>query len=237
MSTKTRRDIRYKCVVCWCVCVCLKQEGLQKEDRDLATQQVLGHVTFLNESCHVYEWGHVMYEWVMTQLKEDCDLATQQVLSHVTYERVMWYINESCLALMSHVMHEWVMALIWMSRVSHEWVMSHINGSCHAWMSHESTERRLWSHYTNQVLRHVTYEWVMALIWMSHVSHEWVMSHINESMHACVMGHQKEDCDLATQQVLSHVTYKWVMSRMNESCHVWMSHVTYEWVMSRMNES
>jgi len=60
-----------------------------------------GHVTYMNESCHIYEW----------------------VMSHI-WESFVTYVNES------FHMYEWVMSHIWMSHEScriYEWV----NGSFH----------------------------------------------------------------------------------------------------------
>ena len=85
----------------------------------------MSHVTYMNESCHTYEW--VMWHiWMshVTHMKESCHTYEWVVLhiwmSHVTH------MNESC-----HT-YAWGQWHIWMSHVTHimshacVWVISHI---------------------------------------------------------------------------------------------------------------
>jgi len=158
----------------------------------------MSHVTYVNESCHKYEWvmSHIneschTHEWFMSHQNESCH----------RYECVMSHTNESCHMWMGHVTYEWVMPHI-------EGVISHMNESCHMWMSN------------------VTYEWVTSHmnkschVWMSHVPYAWVMSFDSPTgdtrwaTYVCCRTHW-----------MSHVTYERVMSNMKESCPIWMSHV------------
>jgi len=102
--------------------------------RHVYDEWVMYHASYLNESCHAYEW-------VMSHMNESCLIW----MSHVTYEwicvtwlihkwHVIYMTNESCIThriWMSHVTHMNESCLIWMSHVSYEWVMSHMNKPCH----------------------------------------------------------------------------------------------------------
>jgi len=181
---------------------------------------VLGHVTRVNESRHMYQWvmSHI---WVMSQIW----------MSHVTHmdeacHTWMGYVTRRCV--LRHVTHmneachtyEWGMSHIWMRHVTHmdeachtyEWGMSHI------WMGRVT--RRC-------VLRHVTHmneacqisEWVMSHYW-------WVMSHTRNRRFKYEWDWMRHGPDWAVAFSVvshvwkSHVTYHWFMSRVSESCHV-----------------
>jgi len=124
--------------VCTCVCMCLQipkffsNIGFSHEALALtyvrapAHSQVIYrniwmshvthiqmiHVTYMNESCHIYEWvmSHI-WESHVTYMNESCH--THSIDPCHTYERVMSHIWMSHVNLMNESCH------------TYEWVMSH----------------------------------------------------------------------------------------------------------------
>jgi len=86
------------------------------------------HYSFsANEGSSVgHYWGHVMCEWVMSQMNESCHIW----MSHVTHK------NESCHIRMSLRGCQSIESCqLWMGHVTSGRFMSHMNGSCHVWTS------------------------------------------------------------------------------------------------------
>jgi hypothetical protein len=89
-------------------------------------------------------------------------------------------------------------------------------------------------------MSHVSYIWVMSLIYESCLIHMSVvhvcvlmMVYVYHGVRVWVMSLIYESCLL----YMRHVSYTWVMSHTHESCLLYMSHVSYIWVMSLMYES
>jgi len=175
----------------------------------------MSHVTFMNESCHAYEW--VTYEWVMSHfcpMNASCH-ADEWVMSHVS---------------MRHV------SLIHESWYSHECVTSHVslghitqtNESCHTYFGHfelfvlqttPRTSRWVMSHMPRMnESRHAN------LRHLEHLFYEEKPTHVNASRQPCLVW-------------LSHVTlprapslfrrerllfYAEKLAYVNESCRSWL---------------
>jgi len=121
----------------------------------------LSHGTHMNESRHIC---HITYGWVTSHMDEPWH-SREWVTSHMDESRHIW---------MSHVTYGWATSHMDESWHSCEWVTSHMDESRHEWMSHGThmdESRHIWmstSHMNESQhiwICHVTYGWVMAIIW------------------------------------------------------------------------
>jgi len=116
------------------------------------------------------------------------------------------------------------------------WVMSHLNGS---FMSHVDLACRIWNIFQKSLLpllyRHVTFEWIIHVTWISRFS--WMET----TSHACHVIKSFHWMGRSCHIRMSHVASKFLVEPHRCRCFVLMSHihksfVSRNWVMS-LNES
>jgi len=186
----------------------------------------MSHVTFINESGHIYGWimsrtriGDFAYTneswliWKYQHKHASCHIhkwvISQIWMSHVTFMDESWHKGEMShiwLRYVSHVTYVHESCHMYPRVTSHIWIShgTHLNGSCHTYEWELPHKMNVTPHWPG--------DWLWSgssLRWLSHVIHIMCMScHAYE----CVMAHIW----------MSHVT------QMSESCH------TYEWVTSHV---
>ena len=134
----------------------------------------MNHVTYMNESCHIYEWD-MSHRWMshFAHMNESFLIPSHRWMSHVTDEtHHVTQIVEPC---HTHGYRR-VMSRIWMSHVTHmkeschrhEWDISHrvLTDVTHSYVWHDSFICETWFTHMNEIY-HTEY-WVM-----SHVTHSY----------------------------------------------------------------